>query len=61
MFYDVLQQLCHKKNILYFNKAKITKKRRINKVLKAFGVRNMITNELTMVLDRKIPIAKNFD
>ena len=39
MYYDVLQQLCHKKNLLEFNKEKINKERIMMTMLKAFGAK----------------------
>ena len=38
MFYDTLQQLCEKKNLLQFNKERIQKDKEMANVLKQFGM-----------------------
>ena len=60
MFYDVLQMLCHKVNLVNFNKQKIKDDRRKAKVLKQFGLVK-VKDEFDYIMNDKDETRLDFD
>lgn len=61
MFYDVLQQLCDKINLVAFNKAKMEKDKHYRRVLRALGVGGGDNLELDLIFNKDGQTGVDFE